>query len=107
MSVDASDCLEVVRQALGRDGKQACVRLAARRQSMRWWSIKLTEACGGPRRVPGTSRGREARPSTRDLAPIDTNIGFVLAKIRLEPRRSLKFPRRPSPLGVCVAFVAV
>ena len=84
MSVDASDCLEAVRQALGRDGKQECVRLvskAARRQSTRWWSI--TEACGGPRRVPGTSRGREARPSTRDLAPIDTNIGFVLAKSAL------------------------
>ena len=91
-------------------GKQEGVRLvskAARRQSTRWWSIKLTEACGGPRRVPGTSRGREARPSTCDLAPTDTNVGFVLAKIRLEPRCSLKFPRRPSPLGVGQPLVAV
>jgi hypothetical protein len=59
------------------------------------------------RSAAGAGDEPQARASTRDLAPIDTNIGFVLAKIRLEPRRSLKFPRRPSPLGVGVAFVAV
>lgn len=97
---------------------RSCARRSAGMASKRAFGLSVrppegSQCDGGlssqPKRaaVRGGCRGREARPSTRDLAPIDTNIGFVLAKIRLEPRRSLKFPRRPSPLGVCVAFVAV
>jgi hypothetical protein len=75
------------------------------------WSACPAKTCGsvgGPRLVielPATSRGRQAWPITRDLAPLDMKIGF--AKIRQEPHRFSKFARRRSALGVGQPFVAV